>query len=499
VGHSLAEQRCGSQDSRSGASFFPLCLVVAVLSAGLLAYSETIAFTWDEGFHLLAAQLIGAGKRPYLDFFHPQTPLYAYWNAAWMRVFGESWRVAHALSALLTAGAAMLMADFAFARFQGHGWQLAGGFTATFLVLLNPLIVRYGTIGQPYGLCLFLIVAAFRLAVAAVDRKPLLVPAGAGLFAGAAAASSLLTAPVGPVLLFWMLAHDRTGNRLPKSAVFLAGAAVPFLPLLWLFAHAPRQVLFQAIAYHLLYRRVDWPNATEWDLGVLASWMESSHAMLLLLLAGLGLLSIAGKNCWDPRRRAEFSLCGWLAAALGAYLACAHPTFHRYFVFVVPFLSALAAAGLFAIASRIDTPGRPFRLMSVLAALLALGLAKSLYEARDVYRWRDLEEVAGKVNEVTPAGGSLFADEHIYFLTRRPPPSGMEYADTHKLDVDAAFAASVHIVPQPELERRIAAGTFSTVSLCEEPEKIQALGLPRIYARQAEIKDCRVFWDRVKR
>src|SRR5580698_9263833 len=61
----------------------PLLLLIAagVLGAGLMIYSQTVAFTGDEGFHLLAAQLIDSGKRPYIDFCFPQTPLNAYWNA----------------------------------------------------------------------------------------------------------------------------------------------------------------------------------------------------------------------------------------------------------------------------------------------------------------------------------------------------------------------------------------------------------------------------------
>jgi len=42
--------------------------IVTLLAAGLLIYSQTDAFTWDEGFHLLTAQLITRGQRPYLDF-----------------------------------------------------------------------------------------------------------------------------------------------------------------------------------------------------------------------------------------------------------------------------------------------------------------------------------------------------------------------------------------------------------------------------------------------
>ena len=71
-----------------------------MLAAGLLTYAETAAFSWDEGFHLLTAQLIKAGKRPYLDFVFSQTPLNAYWNAGWMRVFGDTWHTAHAVAAL---------------------------------------------------------------------------------------------------------------------------------------------------------------------------------------------------------------------------------------------------------------------------------------------------------------------------------------------------------------------------------------------------------------
>ena len=51
-------------------------------------------FYYDEGFPLLAAQLINAGKIPYADFFYQHTPLYAYLTAGWFRLFGDTWRSA---------------------------------------------------------------------------------------------------------------------------------------------------------------------------------------------------------------------------------------------------------------------------------------------------------------------------------------------------------------------------------------------------------------------
>src|SRR6478736_2786304 len=86
------------------------CLAaMAPIVALMLWYSQTRAFSWDESYHLLAAQLIAHGKRPYLDFCFPQPPLNAYWNALWMKVAGESWRVIHAVAALMVCGAVWLI------------------------------------------------------------------------------------------------------------------------------------------------------------------------------------------------------------------------------------------------------------------------------------------------------------------------------------------------------------------------------------------------------
>ena len=147
--------------------------------------------------------------------------------------------------------------------------------------------------------------------------------------------------------------------------------------------------------------------------------------------------------------------------------------------------------------SRLDPADRPLWPVLALTLLLTLGLAKSLYEDRDSFSWRDFEEIARKVNQVTSAHSSLLADEHIYFLTRRPPPSGMECDDSHKLALPPALAASLHIVPRTELNQRIKAGMFSVVETCEDEDEIKNLGLLRLYAQKAEIAGCNVFWDKV--
>lgn len=474
--------------------FLYLCGFVALLTAGLLVYSQTIALAWDEGFHLLAAQLILRGRTPYLDFFHAQAPLYAYWNAFWMRIFGVSWRTAHAVSALLTAGAVMLTADLVFARFKDLRGRLAWAILAAILVGLNTAVVEYGTVGQAYGLCLFLIVAAFRVTIVSVDRQGWLLSALAGFLSGAASAASLLTAPVGPVLLIWMLWYNRAGARWAKFAAFIGGTIVPFFPLLWLFAKAPRRVLFQAVEFHLFYRDAAWKPATQHNLEVLISWANDPAALLLGLLGAVGLCFIVSKSVWDRERRAEFYLCGWLTLTITLYLFKAHPTFARYFLFAVPFLTMLATAGLYAIVSGVEVLRGPRWPVLVMALVLAVGLGEEMYERRDDHSWPELEKAARKVNEVTPPQGMLLADEPIYFLTRRVPPEGMEYGDTHKLKLPTDFAAALHVVPQAELERRIHAGVFDTTFTCDA-DKIKDLGLADLYRMNFEINDCHVFWD----
>jgi hypothetical protein len=187
-------------------------------------------------------------------------------------------------------------------------------------------------------------------------------------------------------------------------------------------------------------------------------------------------------------------LCGWLALALGVHISTAHPAFQRYYLLVVPFLGILAAAGLYWVASRLYAPDRPLRPVFVLALLLCLGLAKSLYEEREDVCWRDMEKVARKVDQVTPPRSVLLADENVYFLTRRRPPSGMELEDSHKLEFPAAMAERLHLVSGSDLARRVKAGMFGTVATCWDSE-VERLGLQQIYTQKAVVAGCTVFWN----
>jgi hypothetical protein len=461
--------------------------------AGLVVYSQTRAYTGDEGFHLLTDQLIRSGMRPYLDFCYPQASLNNYWNALWMNVFGESWRAIHSIAAVLAAVAIFLMADFVFRRFPVASWRLPAALAVVAAAGINQLVVEYGTLGQAYGMCLFATAAAFRCAIVAVDRSRPWMAMAAGFFVGLAAASSLLTAAAPPVVLIWILVRSREGNRWLKAAAVAFGTVIPFAPMIRLFAQGPVQVWFNLVQYHLFFRKLYWSETTQHDLEIMTAWIDSGQALILGLLAVGGIVYVVKRSQWSSRLRSEFYLCGWLSLALVVELGTAHPTFARYFLLTAPFLAALAAVGLYAAASRLlDSERSPWTLLP-LAFLMALGLGRSIYDRLDLRTWGEYEAMARKVLQVTPKNGSIWADEQMYFLTKKRPSPGLEFGYSHRVKLPPARMALLHIVSEDEVGRRVKSRMFSTVFTCDDDE-IQNLGLNRLYSWKAEMDDCTIFW-----
>jgi hypothetical protein len=459
-----------------------------------LVYSQTWAFTADEGYHMLAAQLMAGGKMPYIDFCFPQTPLNAYWNAALMRLVA-GWRAPHLLAALFTIGAVLLMATYVLDRFPVGEWRVAAAAATALAIGLNGPVWAYGAV-QAYGICLFGLTAGFRLAVRSVERDGWLTPAAAGLCAGIAAASSLLSAAAAPVLLCWMVYYRGAGRRWKTLAAFAVGIAVPFMPVFWLFARGPRQTWFNLFRYHAFFRKLYWPETTRHDLEMLTAWIDNGQALLLGLLALGGLLYMVRQSGWPPALKAEFYLCGWLAAAESAEVGRAHPTFTRYFLLAVPFLAVLSVTGLYAV-SRAFEARRPRWPVTVLAVLFVLGLGRTLYDRRDLETWGVNQRLAAKVDQVTPRNAPIFAMEPIYFLTRRTPPSGYELSYTHLVNLPPAEAALMHIRNDAEVKKQLQSGMFATACSCDDDD-IDNYGLKALYKQHVDMDDCTIFWDRVK-
>jgi len=468
---------------------------VVCVAAVMLTYARTFAFAWDEGYHLVAAWLIAHGKQPYIDFVFPQTPLNAYWNALLLRVFGENWRVPHTAASLLTSCTVAMIAVWVFRRIEAPpAWRAACAIAAAVFTGFNTAIMDFHAL-QAYALCLVGGVSALFLTMSAVERPSLMRPFAAGLGAGIAAASSLLTAPAGPVLLVWMTIVNRAGSRAAKVAAFVVGFALPSIPLLRLLVQSPHNVIFGFVQYQLLYRKVEWEGAMTHNIAEILSWGDSSQAVLLVLLAAAGLLYVRRGS--SPRAiKAELWLCALLAVVIGAWLLVARPTFTRYYLLTVPYLAILAARGLYEVSIRLATRPRPAVAAGILCFVLCWGLADTVFGERDDLMWGDIEKAAAKVRPVTPPEASLLADEVVYFALDRQPPSGMELQDSHKLSFDGAEALRLHLVSRPKLDAMIKAGRFDTIEMCDEDE-VERLDLASLYSKSDSAGSCKIFWSRV--
>jgi hypothetical protein len=263
-----------------------------------------------------------------------------------------------------------------------------------------------------------------------------------------------------------------------------------------LFIKNPDVTRFNVIDYHLLYRMVQWEGAIGHDINVMMVWIDSGDALMLGVLGIAGLLFIRFQSDWTKQQRSEFYLCGWLAFALGAQILSAHPTFARYFLLAVPFLAILSTAGLYAVTSRLYSADRRAVPVLAVALLCTIDLVKTIRDGSDNFHWDDLERLSAKVDQVTPRNGVIFADEQVFFISRRPPPDGMELADSHKLEMAPALAASRHILTGSQLEKDVKAGRFDTIESCGTDDRVKDWGYEKIYKKKDEIEDCTVFYDK---
>jgi hypothetical protein len=228
----------------------------------------------------------------------------------------------------------------------------------------------------------------------------------------------------------------------------------------------------------------------------LSAWLVSAQSLFMGLFGIAGAVFLFKRARWDRGRRAEFALAFWLAVALTAYIATAHPTFERYFVFVVPFLSILAVVGLYELSSRLTAADRPLWPALASMILIALALGRAIFDDRESVTWYDYQNIAKKVAEVTPSHGRIYADELVYFLLHLTPPPGMEFSYAHKLDLPPAEEKLYHIVSEKELAAQVKTGYFDTVQSCND-DLIDKLGLEQLFSKKAEIVDCTIYWGKL--
>ena len=163
------------------------------LTLGLIAFSQVGFTDVNEGFELLAGRLVATGRRPYVDFFYQHTPFYCYVNTAWMIIFGETWRSAHLLSAIVTSCTAIAISRFVLISLPDHQSTALICISSAIFYAFDVLTLKFGTIAEAYSVCMLLSVIGFQLAIKAVIGLDPIPAVFSGLLAGLAATASLLT------------------------------------------------------------------------------------------------------------------------------------------------------------------------------------------------------------------------------------------------------------------------------------------------------------------
>jgi len=472
-----------------------LLVGLAPIFVALLWYAVSWSFVWDEGFHLVAAQLIAGGLRPYLDFCFPQTPLNAYANAAILLVAGNHWRPVHVVAALYVCGAVFLVAHFVQSRLPPERWRTPCALAAAVLFGLNVVVVQYGPTAQAYAIGMLMGTSAFRAALRAVSSRYVWFALLAGLCAGVAAGSTLLTAPVSLVLLVWMIWSHQIGSRVRKTAAYLVGCALPFAPVGWFYLQAPRQTLFNVLQYQALFRRTNWGDANLHDMDALTSWIASPATLMLIGFFAAAVIFLYRERHSDwPQARREFMLAAVLGVSLVLFISTAHPTFDRYYSVAVPYFGITAALGLYAAASRLATPRHAWLAGGLVIALGWSIFLRALFDEREDEHWSDYEEMAQQIGEATPIGANLYADELIYFLLDRTPPEGMAFSYAAKLQLPADQEKLFHIRSQQELKQQMQAGGFETFQTCRDAI-VDDFEPGKYFQRHSEPGDCDIFWQ----
>ena len=54
----------------------------------------------------------------------------------------------------------------------------------------------------------------------------------------------------------------------------------------------------------------------------------------------------------------------------------------------------------------------------------------------------------------------------------------------------------MHVLSTARLDTQVAAGRFATISICNNDDRVKALGLPGPYTQMADVAACGMFWGR---
>jgi hypothetical protein len=452
-----------------------------------------------DGYHLLAGQMVAAGRLPYVDFFFQQAPLYALVCGAWMRIVGSSWQAANLLSALFVGGSAMIIARIARQIYSESGWGVKGSIVALLLFGLNIQLAQMGDIAQPYSLCMFFCLLAWPPAFNARPRAARFF--ASGLAAGAAVNTTLLAFPFLLVLTGYSALQTARLDRYRGLLWLLCGAAVASIPLAYLTFLAPSQMWFAMLEFHLFHRAdgYEWTNIDimRHNMREILMWTTSTQGVLLVFLSLTGLPFLFDLKI-HISTRSSLRYAALVAFSWGLFLSLPRPTFFIYYVLVIPYVCLLASAGLWGMAARMWSTRWATIVLIGATLLYSLEVTRPFISNSLSLKpgvWADREDVARKIDTITGPTDPVYADDaSVYVAARRLPPRGLETSAASVLLPPEDYARA-GLVPYERNEAQLRAGGFAAVVLLKTPHNTQKIQeVSQLYSRSTETMSYVLFW-----
>ena len=346
----------------------------------------------DQGLYAYVGQRILAGELPYRDAWDQKPPAIHFAYAAMQAVWSDLRVVAVTdwlLMLVTTAGLVALGRTFGV-----RGGGIAAGLL--YLALANPLFGRLGGV-RVRAQCEVFIAALATIALlaawkAVADRAPARRgwAALAGICVGLAFTFKYNAAAYGLPALLVLAFGEARGGRLPAAVALVAGAALPPLAMVAVFAAggALGDLFHATYTYNLRYSGETYRDAWHFlsylvTFPVGYSWLDS-----LWWLGGLASAALLLSSFFAPRL---IVAPVWVAAACVSIAINGSRGLPQYFVQAWPALALAAGLGLALLWQRISLAPR-----LVVVALIAVGVWRvtPLPKAAD-YWWHDVRFVAG--------------------------------------------------------------------------------------------------------
>jgi hypothetical protein len=349
---------------------------------------EALAHNFDEGLYIQQAALIRAGKHPYADFPHHQTPLYIYALAAFSMPAPSSLFL-HRLPSLVATGGSGLVIFLAGGRLAPTGAALAAQGLFYFASLqqygmlaipnaLMELFVALGMFGVVFREGRSAVLAGAMVLVASLLVKPLSLPVV--LAAGLTLLSErhqrrkltlLVAAGLSTGLAAWGALHLASDGaftelvRLQVARIAVKGGFDLLSHMSGLRLAAAERGVDTALGWNLSEHRMAFLSNLPWNTGPALLGAAAFGALTLVRRAAAGSI---------PRNLALAPLL-WAFLPFGFSIFVWEPVWDHYFVQYLAPLSLLSAVALGAIwqARRLRAVTRSAIALS-LVAYVALGI-----------------------------------------------------------------------------------------------------------------------------